>query len=115
MPGMDGLTLYCEIKKPRADTVAIIVTAYAGSGTAEEALAAGAWQMLPKPVDLPKLLGLVGTALEEPLILGFESVRSWPPWFAAVTLQKAGNAIVNLVGGREVHPINVRVGGPGRD
>ncbi len=26
-------------------------------------------------------------------------------------LKKAGNAIINIVGGREVHPINVRVGG----
>jgi len=26
-------------------------------------------------------------------------------------LKKAGNAIVNLVGGREIHPINVRIGG----
>src|SRR6516164_4621363 len=51
MPGMDGLTLYREIKKLRADTVAIIVTAYATSATANEALTAGAWQVLPKPVD----------------------------------------------------------------
>lgn len=29
MPGMDGLTLYREIKKLRAGTVAIIVSAYA--------------------------------------------------------------------------------------
>ena len=28
-----------------------------------------------------------------------------------LALKKAGNAIVNFVGGREVHPINVRVGG----
>ena len=26
-------------------------------------------------------------------------------------IKKAGNSIVNLVGGREVHPINVRLGG----
>jgi CheY-like chemotaxis protein len=69
MPGMDGLTLYREIKKRRADTVAIIVTAYAGGGTAEEALAAGAWHVLPKPVDAPKLLGLVDEALEQPLVM----------------------------------------------
>jgi sulfhydrogenase subunit alpha len=29
----------------------------------------------------------------------------------ALQLKKAGNAIVSLVGGREVHPVNVRVGG----
>jgi CheY-like chemotaxis protein len=46
MPGMDGLTLYREIKKLRAETVAIVVTAYAGGGPAEEALHAGAWLVL---------------------------------------------------------------------
>jgi CheY-like chemotaxis protein len=69
MPGMDGLTLYREIKKLRAGTVAIVVTAYAGGTTTEEALATGAWQVLPKPVDFPKLLGLVGEAVGQPLVL----------------------------------------------
>ena len=54
MPGMDGLTLYREIKKlARRTRWRIVVTAYAGGSTAEEALAAGAWQVLPKPVDFP--------------------------------------------------------------
>src|SRR5437764_5346527 len=48
MPGMDGLTLYREIKRLRSGTVAIVVTAYAGGDTAEESLQAGAWQMLAK-------------------------------------------------------------------
>jgi DNA-binding NtrC family response regulator len=69
MPGMDGLTLYREIKKLRADTVAIVVTAYSGGGTAEAALAAGAWQVLPKPVHFPRLLGLVDQAVGQPLVM----------------------------------------------
>jgi DNA-binding response OmpR family regulator len=69
MPGMDGLTLYREIRKLRSGTVALVVTAYAGGGTAEEALQAGAWQVLAKPVDFPKLLGLVNEALGQPLVL----------------------------------------------
>src|SRR5450631_603942 len=69
MPGMDGLTLYREIKKLRADTVSIVVTAYAGGDTQAEALAAGAWQVLSKPVDFPKLLGLVDEALGQPLVM----------------------------------------------
>jgi CheY-like chemotaxis protein len=69
MPGMDGLTLYREIKKLRSGTVAIVVTAYAGGGTAEAALQAGAWQLLNKPVDFPRLLGLVGEAIDQPLVL----------------------------------------------
>jgi CheY-like chemotaxis protein len=69
MPGMDGLTLYREIKQLRAGTVAIVVTAYAGGTTGEEALAAGAWHILPKPVDAFKLLRLVGEAMGQPLVL----------------------------------------------
>jgi DNA-binding NtrC family response regulator len=69
MPGMDGLELYRAIRALRADTVALIVTAYAGGNTAEEALTAGAWRVLPKPVDSPRLLGLVGEALGQPLVL----------------------------------------------
>ena len=69
MPGMDGLTLYREIKKRSAGTVAIIVTAYAGSITPEAAKAAGAWQVLPKPIDFPKLLGLIGEVLDQPLLM----------------------------------------------
>lgn len=69
MPGMDGLTLYREIKKLRAGTVSMLVTAYAGQLTEEQALDAGAWKVVPKPVDFPKLLGFVEEALDQPLVL----------------------------------------------
>jgi CheY-like chemotaxis protein len=69
MPGMDGLTLYREIRKTRADLVGIIITAYAGEKTAAEALAAGAWQLLAKPVDFQRLLQFVDQALVQPLVL----------------------------------------------
>ena len=69
MPGMDGLELYRRIKRLQAGTVAIVVTAYANSHTANEALTAGAWRILPKPVDLSKLLPLVDEAVSQPLVL----------------------------------------------
>lgn len=69
MPGMDGLTLYREIKKVRAGTVAMLVTAYAGGTTAADALGAGAWRVLPKPVDVTSLLRLIDEVLGQPLLL----------------------------------------------
>jgi len=57
--------------------------------------------------------------LHAPDFLGFESAIAMAqasPAYAevvrrALRIKKAGNRIVSLVGGREVHPINVRVGG----
>jgi two-component system response regulator HydG len=69
MPGMDGLTLYRELRKLRAETVAVVITAFAGPETADAVLAAGAWQMLRKPVELPRLLALIEEALGQPLVL----------------------------------------------
>jgi CheY-like chemotaxis protein len=69
MPGMDGLTLYREIRTLRAETVAIVVSAFADKETTNAALAAGAWQVLAKPVDFPRLRALVDEALDQPLVL----------------------------------------------
>jgi CheY-like chemotaxis protein len=69
MPGMDGVTLYREIRKVQASAVALVVTAFASPDVAEQALAAGAWQVLPKPVDFPRLLGLLKAALDQPLVM----------------------------------------------
>ena len=57
--------------------------------------------------------------LHAPDFLGYESafamaqaVPNSPSGLRdALQLKKAGNAIVDLVGGREIHPINVRLGG----
>lgn len=69
MPGMDGLELYRRIKALRSGTVAIIVTAYASSDTAQDARQAGAVEILPKPLDFPRLFGLMGEVLQQPLIM----------------------------------------------
>jgi two-component system response regulator HydG len=75
MPGMDGLTLYREIKKQRAGMVALVITAFAGHATTDEALSAGAWKVLAKPVDFSKLLHLVEQALDQPLVLVVDDDR----------------------------------------
>jgi DNA-binding NtrC family response regulator len=69
MPGMDGITLYREIRKVQASAVALVVTAFATGTSAEQALAAGAWHVLSKPVDLGRLLDLVQTVVGQPLVM----------------------------------------------
>ncbi len=69
MPGMTGLELYGRIKALRAGTVAFLVSAYTDPATRDAALGAGVWKVLPKPVDLPRLLGLVDEAVGQPLVM----------------------------------------------
>jgi len=69
MPGMDGLMLYREIRKLRAGTVAVIVSAYAGGNTTDQAVQAGAWRILNKPVDFGELMPLIETAVQQPLVM----------------------------------------------
>ncbi len=69
MPGMTGLELYHRIKALRSGTVALLVSAYTDPATRDAALAAGVWKVLSKPVDLPRLLGLVDEAVGQPLVL----------------------------------------------
>jgi two-component system response regulator HydG len=74
MPGMDGLSLYREIKKISPATVAILITAYLGT-TDAEARTAGTWKVLTKPVDLSRLLPLVDEAAHQPLVLVIDDDR----------------------------------------
>jgi two-component system response regulator HydG len=69
MPGMDGATLAGEIKKVRAGTVTVIVTAHPGSPRAEVALASGAERLIPKPIDIRKVIGLIKAVADQPLVL----------------------------------------------
>lgn len=69
MPGMDGIALYRELRKLQSSAVALVVTAFASGGTVEQALSAGAWRVLAKPVDPGKLLRLVEAAVNQPLVL----------------------------------------------
>jgi sulfhydrogenase subunit alpha len=54
--------------------------------------------------------------LHAPDFLGFESALRMPKEHLpvvkqALALKKAGNALIRAVGGREIHPVNVKVGG----
>ena len=81
---------------------------------------------IPEPIrQLRRLLycgewieshGLHIYMLHAPDFLGYEGAVDMAKDHAdtvrrGLALKKAGNAIVNLIGGREVHPINVKVGG----
>jgi CheY-like chemotaxis protein len=59
LPGMDGVELYGHLKQVRADTVGVLVTAFAAHDTLRSAAEAGIRRVLPKPVDFGRLIPLI--------------------------------------------------------
>jgi two-component system response regulator PilR (NtrC family) len=83
LPDGDGIELVREIVARHPQTPVAMITAHGNMETAVEALKAGAFDFVSKPVDLPVLRKLVNTALElEPgaanVSRGFQGDRESP-------------------------------------
>jgi len=65
MGGMDGLTLVREIHATRPETPVVLMTAFGGIDIAVEAIKAGAYHFVAKPVKLPEVGALLRKALTE--------------------------------------------------
>lgn len=65
MPGPSGMDLLVEFRQHRADTQAILLTAHGNIDTAVDAMKAGAFDFLTKPVDLDHLRLVIDRALEQ--------------------------------------------------
>jgi len=65
MPGLDGMGLVREIHATRPDTQILLMTAFGSIDTAVEAIKAGAYHFITKPVKLPEVGAIVRKALTE--------------------------------------------------
>lgn len=64
MPGLSGLDLMAQVRAHHRDTLFILMTAYGTVETAVEAMKQGAYDYLPKPLDMKRLRALVQKSLE---------------------------------------------------
>jgi len=62
MPLMNGVETYKKIKKIRPEARVIMMTAYAVEDLIQEALKEGAYGIIYKPLDIPKVLAIVEKA-----------------------------------------------------
>lgn len=65
MPEMDGLTLLHEIKRTKPDTALIMLTAYGTVENAVQAMKAGAYHYLTKPINFEELELVLKKALRQ--------------------------------------------------
>ncbi len=64
MPGLSGLELQARVRERSRDTLFILMTAYGTVESAVDAMKQGAYDYLPKPIDMKRLRVLVQKALE---------------------------------------------------
>jgi DNA-binding NtrC family response regulator len=64
MPGLSGLELLEQVRAMHRDTLFILMTAYGTVENAVEAMKQGAYDYLPKPLDMRRLRALVEKALQ---------------------------------------------------
>jgi DNA-binding NtrC family response regulator len=64
MPGLSGLDLLVSVRERSRDTLFILMTAFGTVESAVEAMKQGAYDYLPKPIDMKRLRALVQKALE---------------------------------------------------
>ncbi len=123
MPGMDGMELTREIKRRRPEVVVMLITAYASIETAVEAMRAGAFDYITKPVILDELQVKVEKALEQYRMreeLGDLKVRlsrsQAPPNLIGVGARmRQVFQMVSLVAGRDVPVVLTGESGTGKE
>ena len=64
MPGMSGLDLLRKLREAYPETTVIMITAFGTVSTAVEAMKAGAYDYITKPVDYEQLMLVVNRAME---------------------------------------------------
>jgi DNA-binding NtrC family response regulator len=69
LPGMNGLDVLKSVRTRRPDTEVIIITAYSTVDTAIEAIRAGAFHYVTKPIKMAELKLLVKRALDKVLLV----------------------------------------------
>lgn len=65
LPGMNGVELVSELKKLEPTLLCVVMTAHGSVQLAVEAMRAGAFEFVEKPVDLARLVRLVDRALKD--------------------------------------------------
>ncbi|MEJ2471543.1 MAG: sigma-54 dependent transcriptional regulator [Desulfuromonadales bacterium] len=65
LPGASGIEILKHVKEQRLPCNVILITGHATAETAVEAMKEGAFDYITKPVDMAKLKGLVGKAVEK--------------------------------------------------
>jgi DNA-binding NtrC family response regulator len=79
MPGIDGLQTLQQMRDKYPDLIIVMMTGYGTSQTSIDAIRAGAFDYLVKPLDLDQLRDVIGKALAATLLRGLAASAASTP------------------------------------
>lgn len=96
LPGRNGAELITELRRRGSDIPAVVMSAYTDEGTIESAQVAGAFDVLPKPVDIARLMALVSAlGRNEALVLIVDDNRPLAENLAEVLRGRGYDAVIS--------------------
>ncbi len=102
LPDGLGLSLITEIKEQQRSERCVVITAYGSTANAVEALKAGAFDYLTKPVDIKQFRSVVASAVRHTPSLNTRQTKSDSPPEASVSTHANGaQALARLTGQSE--------------
>jgi DNA-binding NtrC family response regulator len=69
MPGMNGVDLFREIRRIRAECPVVLMTAFALEGLVHDAIVEGVFTVLPKPFEVERVAASLNRAARAPIVL----------------------------------------------
>ncbi len=100
MPGINGVETYKEIKHIRPEAVAMMMTAYSVEDLLAEALKEGAYGVMHKPIEIPKVVEFIESLEKGALILIVDDDLSTCETLTDVLFEK-GYRIARASNGKE--------------
>lgn len=95
MPGMNGVELFHEIRQLRPGLPVVLMTGFALEGLVDQALANGAFAVLPKPFTIEQVVATLASAAQRPVVLVVDGAGAEPTAEALCALGVAAEAAVD--------------------
>lgn len=112
MPGEDGLSLLADLRRRYPHLPVVIMTGHGTMETAIEAVAAGAFDYLPKPLDLDQLLAVVGSAAGERALAAVATAQTVAAPSAVIGKTPAMQEVYRRIAAAAATDLGVLVTGP---
>lgn len=101
MSGMNGVEAFLEIKEISPRSTVIMMTGFAVEDLLKQAMQEGAYGVVYKPLEMPKILAIINECLQKKIMILVVDDDSTLRAFLKVSLEKKGYEVVEAASGED--------------